>query len=705
MRILFVGDYDMAGRAIATRLYREGNRICWLTQESQKDLWDKRVSGQVFRREISYRTCRQILQGESIDCLVFLTAAWREDCLEENRQERPSLLSQMDPVLRAAASVKLGCVCMLSSLDLRQEELLSPTLEELRAGERVLQAFCRDNRLPVLVLRVGCLFGEGLTEDAGFAGQALASMGKGQKVFCPFAADATFDFLCDSDLADAAYRLLGLNARGVYEVAVGRPVTAQKLYALAAEAADYHGEVEFGDLPHSCQGVQAQRVRDMCGWMPFYLFEEKGLGFLIHCRMAAENHQESAPEKRRRWKERWPLLMETAQNLLLFVLSLFLSSYTAGWNDLRYVDIRLLYVVVVAITFGMRQGILATVLAIASYVVTLVRSQIDVSYVFYSVESWIPFIVYGVAGAFGGYWSDKKNDDYDGLMGQYQEQGERYAFLKELYRDVVDVKNNLQKQIVISRDSLGHLYSITRELSSLSPRTVCLRTVRVMEEIMGCQSAALYLKSRGEDDFGRLVACSAGLSARLAPSIDFRQYPKLGEVMREKKLYVNTELDPDYPAFAMSVWDGEEAVALAALYELPPDRYTTYYRNLFETLVQMIQDNLAKAFRYQEENWDKIYLPGTSILTAKGFERELASLRQAREEYDYPVSAARIRAATPMGIQALYRKVSPLLRGTDLLGLREDGSLWAIFLYVNRNNRPILERRFANNGFSLEWAD
>ena len=87
MRILFVGDYDLAGEAIATRLYREGNRICWLTQEKQKKLWSSRIAGRVFRRDISYRTCRQIMQGESIDCVVILTAPWREKYLETESEE------------------------------------------------------------------------------------------------------------------------------------------------------------------------------------------------------------------------------------------------------------------------------------------------------------------------------------------------------------------------------------------------------------------------------------------------------------------------------------------------------------------------------------------------------------------------------------------------------------------------------------------
>ena len=706
MRILFVGDYDMAGAAIATRQYREGDRVCWLTREGRKDLWARPVSGRVFRRDITYSAARQILQGESVDCLVFLTAPWRERYLEEDDPERPSLLSQMEPVLRACAGLKLKRVCMISSLDLGEEGLLTPALEELRAGERVLRACCREEGLPLLILRVGCLFGKAAAmEDAGFAGQAARDMARGRKVRCPFAADAEFDFLRDADLADAAYRMLDLDLRGIYDVVFGRPTTAARLYELAASAVGYRGGVEFGGRAHSCRQARGQPLRDACGWMPFHaLEEEEGLEFPAGG--ASEEGDGPGREGKRPARARRSLLAETGQNLLLFAAALLVSSLTAGWSDLRYVDVRLLYVIVVAITFGMRQGLLATALAILSYLVTLVRSQIDISYVLYSVESWIPFIVYGVAGAFGGYWSDRKNDEYDGLQNEYREQGERYAFLKELYRDVVEVKNNLQKQIVISRDSLGHLYAITRELGSLSPRAVCLRTIRVMEEVMECRGAALYILSRKGDGFCRLVACSAPLSARLAASLDLRDYPKLREAVEGKRLYVNTELDQDYPAFAMPILDGEEAVALAVLYELAPDRYTSYYRNLFETLVRMIQDNLSRAFRHQRENWDKIYLPGTAILSPEGFEAEWESFRRAREEYNNPFSAARITASAALPEpRELYQRLAPLLRGTDLLGVRADGSLWVIFVYANRDSRPILERRFADNGFSLEWED
>ena len=163
MKILFVGGVDMAGRAIATRLFREGHQVCWLTREVERPLWTGKVEGKVYRQPITYTTCRQVMQGEAADCVVLLTAPSRESYLDSGRAHGV-LLADLSPVLRAAASVKVGRVWLLSSEDLRDEGLLSPALEELRAAERVVTSFCQEKGMQWLILRFGCLFGEGDTE-------------------------------------------------------------------------------------------------------------------------------------------------------------------------------------------------------------------------------------------------------------------------------------------------------------------------------------------------------------------------------------------------------------------------------------------------------------------------------------------------------------------------------------------------------------
>ena len=60
MKILFVGNYDMAGSYLASRMYREGNEISWLTQSQEEELWGDKIRGKVYRdvykRQPSYRS-------------------------------------------------------------------------------------------------------------------------------------------------------------------------------------------------------------------------------------------------------------------------------------------------------------------------------------------------------------------------------------------------------------------------------------------------------------------------------------------------------------------------------------------------------------------------------------------------------------------------------------------------------------------------
>lgn len=357
------------------------------------------MKGKVYRKPVTYSVCRKILAAESIDCLFFLAGGHREDFFSQ--KEKTPLLSQLEPVLRAANGHKLRRVCLLSSVDLEEEGLLSPALEELRAGERVLLSHCRERRLPVLLLRTGCVFGEAPPDQGGFLGQVLAQLEGSGKALCPFREEASFDFVCGSDLADA----------------------------------------------------------------------------------------------------------------------------------------------------------------------------------------------------------------------------------------------------------------------------VC------------------------------------------------------------RELYVNTELDPDYPAMAMPICDGETSIGMAVLYQLDPQQYTVYYKNLFQTLTRMIQDNLIRAVRYQQQNWEKLTLPGTLVLTKEAFAQELSALRLSKEELHCPVSVARVGLPprTPEGTRgslqgwgmlsrepqgggdqstaALYNRAASLLRGTDLLGIGENGDLQAAFLYVGPSRRPVLEERFSRSGFTLTWLD
>lgn len=711
-RVLFVGSYDPAGSGIATRLYREGCRVSWLTAEPERELWGSKVHGKVFRRTVNYQQCSQILKGESVDCIVILTGAAREGFGAASGLERGQLLLMLSPLLQAAAAEKVQKVCFLSSLSLEDQALLPPGLEELRAAERVTISFCQEQKLPLLTVRLGCIYGEGMMDFDGVMGNLLRAMDRKEDVACPLTAQSQLDLIQVPDAADAVYRLLNMDAAGPVDLFTGRTVTAQQLCETAARAAGWQGDLRYGRREQHGPAGSGQDVRRLCGWMPFYPFDSHGAEAVARELERVREREARAGQKQRR-RERaqtHSLLYDTAQNLLLFAVAAVVASLTPDWSDLRFVDVRLLYVMIVAITFGMRQGLLATALATVSYLGSQLQAGIDASYVLYNVGSWIPFVIYGVAGAFGGYWSDKKRDTYENLSNEYREQQDRYSLLEDLYRELLDVKNQLQKQIVISRDSFNRLYAVTEDLDDPNPRMVLIRTVRVIEEIMEGGSVAIYLRVRADKRYGRLMACSDQLSRRLQPSLDFEAVPRLQETMQTGAMYVNKELDPQYPAFAMPVSNGSFSIALVELYDLPASQYTIYYRNLFQTLVQMVQHNLVQAYTYQMENREKLFVPGTDILTAETFARERKTLQMASEEYGYPSSIARILPVEQAGGQGLAPaqlsgRAEPLLRGTDLLGMGQDGQVRAGFLYLDRASRPVVEHRFALHGLRLVWED
>ena len=660
-RVLFVGSYDPAGSGIATRLYREGCRVSWLTAEPERELWGSKVHGKVFRRTVNYQQCSQILKGESVDCIVILTGAAREGFGAASGLERGQLLLMLSPLLQAAAAEKVQKVCFLSSLSLEDQVLLPPGLEELRAAERVTISFCQEQKLPLLTVRLGCIYGEGMMDFDGVMGNLLRAMDRKEDVACPLTAQSQLDLIQVPDAADAVYRLLNMDAAGPVDLFTGRTVTAQQLCETAARAAGWQGDLRYGRREQHGPAGSGQDVRRLCGWMPFYPFDSHGAEAIARELERVREREARAGQKQRR-RERaqtHSLLYDTAQNLLLFAVAAVVASLTPDWSDLRFVDVRLLYVMIVAITFGMRQGLLATALATVSYLGSQLQAGIDASYVLYNVGSWIPFVIYGVAGAFGGYWSDKKRDTYENLSNEYREQQDRYSLLEDLYRELLDVKNQLQKQIVISRDSFNRLYAVTEDLDDPNPRMVLIRTVRVIEEIMEGGSVAIYLRVRADKRYGRLMACSDQLSRRLQPSLDFEAVPRLQETMQTGAMYVNKELDPQYPAFAMPVSNGSFSIALVELYDLPASQYTIYYRNLFQTLVQMVQHNLVQAYTYQMENREKLFVPGTDILTAEAFARERKTLQMASEEYGYPSSIARILPVEQAGGQDWLRPSCP----------------------------------------------
>lgn len=703
MRILLVGDYDVAGHYLATRLYKEGHAISWLTSETETNLWENSVHGNVYRYVINYQNCIQIMKTESPDCLIFLTECYR-NVLDWEEGSFVNLGDMENEVLRAASSLNIKKIVYLSSKEVGSTEILNPAFEKLRAGERLCQSVCAENKMECLIVRTGIVYGKSKYADRGFLGSIVKNMMEKKKISTRFLPSATFDLIFGSDMADAVERLFSNDAQGIYTITTGYPVTLKAIHDAVAQATQYRIPIEYGGWMHKENPEDSLAFKRLTGWMPFYVFEQSIQDVLSDYLYEIGQKDRNKKNSHKKKKDR-TFFRELVENLLLFGLITLINVGSSDWSDIRFIDVKLLYVVIIAISFGMRQGVVATVMASLAYLVRLYFSEVDLTYIAYSVDTWIPFIIYGLAGAVVGYITDKKNDRLENQEEEYSNLNEKYDFLKNMYQEVLIIKNQLQKQILISKDSLGHIYEITEKLDDTRPRTVMFRTVKVVEETMECESVAIYVRAGKYSSYGRLMACSGNIAKEMSASINFADYKMMESVLNKNEIFVNTELFINYPSFAMPVFDGDNIVAVVAIYNLDPDKFTVYYKNLFKTLILIMRSCLIRAYHFQEDNRERLYVQNTNILRPQEFKAELEAISHASEELRYPFSLGKIRMDGITDFEKISEKLSKIIRGTDIAGCDEEGYIYVILLFVVPSARSYTEKRFVDAGFIVEWEN
>ncbi len=703
MRILLVGNYDIAGQYLATRLYKESHKISWLTQETEKKLWEAPVHGNVYRYKITYANCVHICRTESFDCVIFLN----QSGVEAYQWDDSMLMGMTDTcfeVLKAAAQTGTKKIIYMSSKELASDKILNPAFEKLRCEEILCQSVCEEKKMQCLIVRTGIVYGKSLYPDAGFLSSLFWKASDKGRLNISYTKDSTFDFIYGSDLADAVERLIAMNASGVQNVLTGYPVSLQEVVSAIEYNKGTACSVRYGSIMHYENPEDALAFKEYTGWMPFYIFKDTVKDVLSETVYSQSVEKKHKPKKHIKIAQN-TFLRQLVQNLLLFALLTCVNVFSSDWSDIRFVDVKLLYVVIVSISFGIRQGIIAVILASTAYIVKLSMSDVDLSYIAYSIDTWIPFIVYGLAGAVVGYVTDKKNDEMDTEIEEHQNLKEKYDFLKSMYQEVLQIKNQLQKQIMISKDSLSRIYDITEELNDLKPRTVLFHAVKMIEETMECSGVAIYVISDSNPQYGRLMACSEDVIRELKGSIRLSEYEKMKESMLKNSVFVNTDFLEEYPGFAKPVYDNDSIIAIVCIYHVEPDRYTIYYKNLFKTLIMILQSCLVRAYRYEEENMGKLCIEGTDILVPDQFRAELASINSAYEELKYPFSYGKVIYPDKMSFNECAKLVESLVRSTDIVGCDEYDNIYVILLFVNESARSYTEKRFSNSGLSLQWEN
>jgi nucleoside-diphosphate-sugar epimerase len=706
LKILLVGEGCVEGRYIARRLYKEGHKLNWIAKEITEQLFDKDVKGNAYNIPIGSSRCKEVIKSNNIDTIVFLTSVYREK-FENEETEYDSMLPDLHSILKYASEYNsIKRIAFMSSVELYNENNLTPILTDLKAGEMLCEAWSKQYEIPITIFRISSVYGEEFYDRAGYLGKVIGKMKESKRISTVFSKDAEIDLIYGGDIADAVYRALSENKTGTYNVVSEKPIKITEFFRILSDKYGYNFEVQYAqDNNRNYETCDAIRLKKELGWLPIHEFV-KELDILDEIDNLNKTKKIVKVSEKKQQSKLMKLAKGLLENLLLFLLALIFKKFANDYTDLRFIDVRLMYVVMVGMVYGVKQGLVATVLASASYIYDLSTANIDISYLLYSINSWMPIVFYMIAGAWTGYMTDKRIDDMEAEKEEHAMLVEKYEFLRSLYNEMREVKEQLQKQILVSKDSFGRVYEIANELSNFKPDLIMFKAIRIIENVMETESVAIYLVANDDLTYARLMANSVNLQGKLSSSLKMDSLPGLKKAIENREFYVNIDLHSDYPAFAMPIVDNNKVVAIAMIYKLDYNKFSTFYQNLFRIVIGLIQQQLVNAYIYNNAVIKENYINGTVLNCEKEFKDKLETVISAKEELEFNFILVKVwDESSNIELSVFSDKVKRIMRNTDFAGINSKGEYNIVFMQATISDFDEIQKRFQKIGLNISLED
>ena len=143
-------------------------------------------------------------------------------------------------------------------------------------------------------------------------------------------------------------------------------------------------------------------------------------------------------------------------------------------------------------------------------------------------------------------------------------------------------------------------------------------------------------------------------------------------------------------------------MGFVALYDVGADKYTIYFQNLFHIITNLIEQSLAKALKYERLKRDELYYPGTSLLYPRAFQERLNIMRMESGDIAYSFVLAKVYPLQQETREAVARRISGVIRGSDCMGVDAQGDYAVILVNMKEAYLDMLKDRFLRFGLRLE---
>lgn len=697
MKILLTGILPSSVWTIAMRLSRGEHQVTVLGQIGAPKKLPEGVK--LYNMHPGHADALKLMEAVGYECVVFFFACQCED-MRAYGSVQGAMLDALFAMLHQSERSMVSRFALVTDrrvFGINQEGSENetpipdtPTGVIIKAAEDCLTCGTPE-RVSRLLIRVTSLYDVG--DPDSFFALAAECEKNGVPLVLNGDASTPCDFLHADDLAAFLDLELGENASFTVHLHYGKPYTYGDVKRLLAP---YYPKLEitFTNVPERCSTLKGEAARSI-HWVPRHDFARE----LDMLRAPAVRTVATQGGKDSRARRVMRKLAPWLELLALAALAIHLDFVSRDNAIFGSVDYMLLFVAIMGNVHGRRLGEAAALIACAGYGIRWMLEGNDLYLLLYNPDHWLPLCCYLLCGALFGYLSDKTRERIAVLKREKNDLTEQNQFLETVYHQAYEDRNQLQEQVMRFRDSYGRIYQITRELDSFQPEQVFLSTLDVLEDTMQNHSVAIY-ECKPDASFARLVVRSRDMKW-LPRSLELTSLDKMMARMNEAKTFANTSLLPDYPAYAAPIMNDGALRAILMLWDVPFEKQSQYYVNLFSVVAGLVQSAMVRALRYFAMS-DDVYLENTHILAAQAFRSALGVYQNMRKTRKGQFLLVRVTSEQPLSVEEYDKRIGRAVRSTDLIGRLEDGAFYALFPQATAENLPQISARFHAQSLACE---
>lgn len=565
----------------------------------------------------------------------------------------------------------------------------------LLVGEKYCKSYHNNYGLPVTILRITNLYGP--EERTGLLYELINEGKLRNEIIIPSSPEAFCSLLHIDDVIDFI-------KRAVDEVYYPEALTVNlsssnsvKFTSLADVLKKYFPVVTFSEDSVKTiytRPVDVLNARKLYDWYDTHNILAE-IGEYIESISAEHVRELNLFQKIINWTSNHQTLLKWSELIGGAAIVIYLSQLTGTLIQFQYIDFRLVYVVILGSLYGLQFGLIAASIMSLYVLYTWLNLGVDWKLLVYNVGNWFPFVLYLAVGLITGYNHDKTENAIVYEKKQYDLLMEKYSFLYEVFNEIREIKDQLRERLIGYRDSFGKIFTITKELDELQEHAVYFRALSILEELMDNKNIAIYSLDNNLT-YARLEVHSVNLGKKISKSLKLSDFPRVLEVIESGKIFQNSELLENYPAYIAPVLNNSYPfnvpVAIIVIWSANFEQYSIYYYNLFKVICGMIEASLVRATFFMDANYEKTYLPSTRMLNHDAF---LDTLKIRIEMKKNKVSDFQLVLLETNGldIAKLYAKVSDGIRAADIVGVLRNGNCYILLSQSDKQSSlDVLDR-------------